>query len=191
VSQSAHIKNEYNHREEKNKRKEVQKNMTQQKTPFLREINVFWHVGDSGSGKSYTSKLLADTVGEDKVYFVTNYANGYLDRYTFEPILFLDEFRGQINFETLLTMLQGYKVLIPCRYRNIVGMWNEVHITSLLPPEKVYKNISSENLQPLRRRITTIVYHWKNEAGQPKTFELPMNEYSNYEDLKQKALGSN
>ena len=165
-------------------------------TPFLRDINVVWHVGEAGSGKSYTAKDYADKNGEDSFYFVSDYENGGLDRYNGEPILFLDEFRGQIKYSTLLSMLHGYKVQVHCRYTNCVSLWNEVHITSVLPPERVYQNMVSENrdldsIQQLKRRITTIVYHWKTENGEYKQFELPMSEYIDYETLKNNALGTN
>jgi hypothetical protein len=93
-------------------------------------------------------------------------------------------------------MLQGYKGQQHSRFTNCLGLWNEVHITSVLPPELVYQKMVSENrdldsLQQLKRRITTIVYHWQNEKGQFKSFELPMNRYKSYDDLKHKALGSN
>ena len=35
-----------------------------------------------------------------------------------------------------------------------------------------------------------IIYHWKNEKGQFKFYELPMSEYIDYETLKNKALGN-
>lgn len=164
-------------------------------TPFLRDINVIWHVGESGSGKSYTAKILSETVGEDGFYFVTDYDGGGLDRYNGEPILFLDEFRGQIKYSTLLSMLHGYKVQVHCRYTNCISLWNEVHITSVLPPERVYSNMVYENkdldtLQQLKRRITTIIYHWKDKKGQYKQFALPFENYVDYETLKNCALGT-
>jgi len=159
-----------------------------EETPYLRKINCIWHVGESGSGKSYTSKKIVDEKGEDYMYLVTDYDNGGLDNYNGEPILFLDEFRGQIKYSTLLTMLQGYKAQFHARYTNIIGLWNEVHITSVLPPDKVYKNMVTENqeldtLRQLIRRINTIIYHWKDNEGYYE-FVLPMEQYSDYESLK-------
>jgi len=133
-------------------------------TPFLREIKVFWHVGESGSGKSYVAKEIADDRGEDFIYMYVDYSNGGLDHYNGEPILFMDEFRGQIPYTVLLNMLQGYKVQAHARYANVVPLWDEVHITSVLPPEEVYRKMVEENknldtLEQLKRRITDIIYH--------------------------------
>lgn len=163
-------------------------------TPFLRDIKTTWHVGESGSGKTYFAKKLVETRGEESLYLVTDYENGGLDKYNGEPILFLDEFRGQIKYGTLLGMLQGYKQQFHARYTNIIGLWNEVYIATVLPPEKVYQNMVQENrdtdtLKQLFRRIDEIVYHWKDEDGYHE-YSMPMSEYIDYEDLKNRALGN-
>ena len=44
-------------------------------TPPLREVKVVWHIGESGSGKSYTYVKLCEKFGDDNVYFFTDYAN--------------------------------------------------------------------------------------------------------------------
>lgn len=162
-------------------------------TPFLRDINTIWHVGASASGKTYSVMKLIEQYGEENIYFVSDYDNGNLDKYNGEPYLFLDEFRGQIKYSVLLGMLQGYKQQFHARYTNIIGLWNEVHISTVFSPEAVYQNMVSENqnidtLTQLFRRINKIVYHWKDEKGY-HTYEMPMSEYINYEDLKNRALG--
>lgn len=163
-------------------------------TPAIRPISVFWHVGESGSGKTYTYVEYCEQFSEDHVYLVTDYENGGLDLYNGENYLFLDEFRGQIKYSTLLSMLQGYKQQFHARYTNIVGLWNEVHITSVFPPDKVYQNMVYENqdidtIKQLYRRINFIVYHWKDAKGYHQ-FALPMSEYTTYDSLKSLAVGS-
>ena len=163
-------------------------------TPFLRDIKTTWHVGESGSGKTYFAKSLVEQYGEDNLYLMNDYDNGGLDRYNGEPILFLDEFRGQIKYSTLLGMLQGYKQQFHARYTNIFGLWNEVYIATVLPPEMVYQNMVQENQavdtqKQLFRRIDTIVYHWKDDKGYHE-YSMPMSEYINYEDLKMRAHGN-
>lgn len=136
-------------------------------TPFVRDIKVIWHVGESGTGKSHTATELVSTVGEDNFYFICDYETGCFDKYNGEKILFLDEYRGQFKFSLLLSILHGYKSQCHARYTNIVGLWTEVHITSVLPPEKVYKRMVTDNedldsVQQLMRRITTVSYHFKD-----------------------------
>ncbi len=162
-------------------------------TPFLREIKVYWHVGKSGSGKSYSCLELAKEKGEDNIYLVNDYDNGFLDGYNGQPVLFLDEFRGQIRFSTLLSMLQGYKQTFHARYTNVLGLWNEVHITSVLPPEMVYRRMVSENreidnYEQLKRRLTAIVYHYM-ENGLYQKKEIPIEKYISYRVLTDKQEG--
>ena len=166
-----------------------------EKLPFVRDVNVVWHVGESGSGKSYTASKLVSEFGEDHVFFLTDYENGGLDTYMGQPVLFLDEFRSQWSFGKLLNMLDGYKQLVHSRYVNIPSLWREVHITSVKAPEMVYQSLVSEyqeqridTFEQLRRRISTVVYHWKDHDGVYHTYEMPGAEYKNYAQLVQCAF---
>ena len=163
----------------------------EKETPFLRDIKVYWHVGLSGSGKSFVANQIIEEYGEDNMYFVTDYENGGLDRYNGERVLFLDEFRGQIRYSTLLAMLQGYKQQFHARYSNITGLWTEVHITSVLPPELVYSNMVNEHkeldtIQQLLRRITEVVYHWK-VGEEYMSYHEPIEDYTTYKNLQRKC----
>lgn len=165
-------------------------------TPFLRDVNVIWHVGESGSGKSYTAQQLVTSYGEDYMYFVTDYESGFMDKYCGEPVLFLDEYRGQFKYSTLLTMIQGYKTQIHARYANAVALWSEVHITSVKTPDLVYETLiddererNIDTFEQLRRRISTIIYHWKDALGYHQ-YPMPMSEYQGYEHLATLARAS-
>lgn len=161
-------------------------------TPFLRNVEVTWHVGDSGSGKTYSVMQLIEKVGEEQVYFISDYEHPF-DKYNGQKILFMDEFRGQIRFSTLLAILQGYRSQISARYSNIFALWEEVHISTILPPELVYKKLvskddeESDTIKQLYRRISKIVYHWTS-AGAFNQFALSMEDYVSYPLLKQAAL---
>lgn len=162
-------------------------------TPFLRDVYVEWHVGGTGTGKSYIAKEIVDEQGEDAMYFINDYDNGCFDNYNGEDILFLDEFRGQLKYSTLLSILQGYKTQIHSRYSNIYSLWNRVVITSPLPPEEVYKKMITDNrlldsVKQLLRRINKIVYHYK-DGKEYKVFEQETVDYKNYDDLKYLAEG--
>ena len=161
-------------------------------TPTQREVTVYWHTGESGSGKSYTEVKLAKKHGEDFVYkIIDDKEKGFTDKYSGEPILFIDEMRGRIPYTQLLTMLDCYKSQIHARYTNIIGLWTEVHITSVFTPDILYQKMISNNktidtYEQLRRRINYMVYHYKKD-GEYFAYELPMSEYENYQQLKRKA----
>ena len=167
-------------------------------TPPHRDIRVVWHIGEAGSGKSYTYVKLCEQYGDDNVYMFTDYANkgvGGFDGYVGEPILFMDELKCEsLPFELLLTIMQGYRTQIHCRYSNCYSLWNEVHITSIFSPEDIYNGMVSREMQAkdtmkqLLRRITLIVYHYK-DGEEFKTFELLGREYKGYSQLKSLVLG--
>ena len=158
-------------------------------TPFKRDVRVIYHVGESGTGKSYESVKLVDIHGEDAVYMWGDYERGGVDNYNGQPILFMDEFRGQLFYATLLKVLDGYKIEMGARYSNVMPLWTEVHITSVFPPEKLYdemvkKHQSTDTIQQFLRRIDMIVYHWIDEDAKYCHFDMPMNQYVDYEALK-------
>ena len=163
-------------------------------TPALRQVNIYWHCGESGSGKTYEYIKLCEKYGEENVYLLNDYDKGGFDNYIGQKVLCMDEFRGQMRFALLMNLLDGYKVQIPCRYTNSYALWDDVHIFTVQPPEMVYKHMVEENrnidtFEQLKRRITSVIYHFKKEDNTYHCFSLPMEEYTNYEDLKNRSLG--
>lgn len=162
-------------------------------TPTIRDVAVHYLVGESGSGKSYTYSTLCEELGEDRIYFLTDYDGGGFDNYNGEPVLFMDEFKGQFRFGQLLTLIDKFKSQVHARYANVVALWNEVYITSVFPPEELYQKMVEEDKQgrdkqkQLMRRITDITYCFKNMEGSYEKYTVPMSEYQGYDKLKMKA----
>ena len=165
--------------------------------PIQQELYVEYHVGDSGTGKTYFYKQLCEKAGVDNIYILTDYdnnASGGLDSYMkigAPPILFMDEYKGfGISYGKLLIMLNGYtRMQTHSRYTNSYNLWNEVYITSVYPPEAIYQNMVSNEHQDLDsytqllRRINKIVYHYI-ENGEYKTYPIDSKDYTTYEDLR-------
>ena len=145
-----------------------------QETPFLRDVKVFWHYGETGTGKSYTSYQLIEAKGPDHVYVISDFENGGLDRYCGQEIFFMDEFRGQWKYAQLLVALEGYKKEMHARNTNTLPLWTEVHITSSLTPDECYHNVvdKHDSINQLLRRITEIIHHEKTPEGQYKTYSV-------------------
>jgi len=162
-------------------------------TPVIKDMVCEWHIGESGSGKTYYYKQLCDEIGADQIYFCTDFQNGGLDRYIEEgapPVLILDEFKGNMPFSQLLVMLDKYgRSQIHSRYTNAVCLWTRVIITSVYPPEAAYRMMveessrSVDSVKQLLRRLTTIVYHEKLDTGEYKTYEMPAEQYTTYAAL--------
>lgn len=165
-------------------------------TPVVRDVKVHYVTGESGSGKSYTYAMKCDEAGEGNIAFITDYDNGGFDHYAGEPILFLDEYKGQFKFSTFLTVLDHYKSQVHARYSNAVALWTEVYITSVFPPDQLYKKMVEEDdrgidkQQQLLRRITDITYCFRDLFGVYHRFTLPMEQYKNIEQLRSAAIKS-
>ena len=141
-------------------------------TPAEREVKVVWHVGESGSGKSYSRIRLIDEIGEENIYYLTDYTPGSMwDGYNGQVCVYMEDFKGEIRFGDLLRYLDKYKMDLHARYTNVKALWNEIHITSVLHPIGVYRRMLSEKDQqndkvdPLLRRISVLRYHWKDTDG--------------------------
>lgn len=166
-------------------------------TPLIKEMHNEWHVGASGSGKTFYYYQLCERYSVENVYMATDFENGGFDYYIEQgapPILFMDEFKGNMRFNQLLTVLDKYsRTQTHCRYSNTYNLWTTCIITSIFPPDEVYSLMVEDDKQArdkidqLLRRLDLIVYHYKQD-DEYKTFSIPASEYVNYDDLKRRAI---
>ena len=145
-------------------------NIRDSSTPIIRDMKVYWHVGRSGSGKSYERILMAQDLGsDDDIYYLTAFNSGAFDNYNGQSILWIEDYRGEFKLQDILRMLDKYKAEIPARYCNVKALWNEVHITSVLTPQECYCKSTLDDydrIEQLLRRITSICYHFKTDDNQ-------------------------
>lgn len=174
-------------------------------TALIKEITVEYHVGKSGTGKTNVYVELCgkedSPYSPDDIYLTNDFLNGGFDMYLEQgapPVLFLDEFKGvNMPYAVLLGILDKYSRLqVHCRYHNALCLWNRVVITSVYPPEEIYEIMTdkmhqkSDTFEQLRRRLTKIVYHYK-ENDEYKTYSISGKDYIDYADLKAMAHGNN
>lgn len=168
-----------------------------QETPIVREVSVHYIVGDSGTGKSYKYAELCAEHGESSVYHISDYQAGGFDLYQGEPIIFLDEYKGQYSYSFFLTLIDKYRSQVHARYSNVHMLWSEVYISSIYPPEMLYELMVPTHLRridtitQLLRRITDITYCYKDVAGDYRRLTLPMGNYNNYAALRDLAAENN
>ena len=148
-------------------------------TPFEREVLVCWHYGASGSGKSFSREELEKSYGVDEIFYMTNFnSNTRFDGYCGQKVLWIEDFKGGISFGDMLRILDRYKATFSARYNNIVGLWTQVHITSVYPPAAIYHRLVSDKdkgtdvIDQLYRRITLIRYHYVVNVGEEKVYEF-------------------
>ncbi len=165
-------------------------------TPLIKDMTCEYIFGESGTGKTNVYKELAEQEGEENIYFLSDYQNGGFDNYMLNGaphILFMDEFKGQMKYSTLLSILDVYsRAQIHSRYSNCFALWDRVIITSVFSPEAVYKLMvkkkrrEKDPMEQFIRRLTTITYKYV-ENGEYKSFSISAAAYGD-DELFKKAL---
>lgn len=121
----------------------------------FRELTVQYLWGQTGVGKT---RSVMEKHGYENVYQVTNYAHPF-DGYRGQPVMLFDEFRSSLTVADMLKYLDGYPLLLPCRYSDRVACYTTVYIVSNIPLEKQYPNVQfdePETWAAFRRRITDV-----------------------------------
>ncbi len=165
--------------------------------PVRKNMHCEWHVGESGTGKTYTYEKLCEKYGKENIFFTGYMTNGWCDSYMevgAPQILFIDELRPSANWQELLNVLDIYtQRSIHSRYRDIYPLWNQVYITSIYSPEEIYSQMINEDkrktdsFKQLLRRLDTIVFHYV-ENGEYKEYQISANEYQDYNELRHRAF---
>lgn len=105
-----------------------------------RNLNVEYIWGKTGVGKT---RGVMEEHGYDAVFRVTNYAHPF-DNYAGEDVLLFDEFRSSLPISDMLKYLDGYPVMLPCRYNDKVACFTKVYVVSNIPFESQYPIIQKE-----------------------------------------------
>ncbi|MBP8640493.1 MAG: replication protein [Oscillospiraceae bacterium] len=119
---------------------------------IFRKLDVTYLWGAAGVGKT---RSVMEEYGYDKVYKVTNYIHPF-DEYKGQDVMLFDEFRSSLLISELLHYLDGYPMVLPCRYSNKQACYTKVYILSNIPLEQQYRNIQAEQKETweaLLRRI--------------------------------------
>lgn len=80
----------------------------------------------------------------------------YFDEYSGEDVLILDTMAG-IPVNLLLSMMQGYPISLPARYRGRVAHYHYLYILEQFSPAQLWKALSPLQLSELLDSLTKIV----------------------------------
>lgn len=122
----------------------------------FRELRVEYIWGETGVGKT---RSVMEKYGYENVYRVTNYQHPF-DGYRGQDVILFDEFRSSLQIADMLKYLDGYPVMLPCRYADRVACFTKVYLISNVPMEKQYPNIQREEPETWKaflRRFNSIV----------------------------------
>lgn len=117
-----------------------------------RILHVTYLWGSAGVGKT---RSVMERYGYENVFRVTNYDHPF-DSYKGQKVILFDEFRSSLPFADMLSYLDCYPLLLPCRYADRVACYETVYIVSNIPLEKQYPNMQIDepaSYQAFLRRI--------------------------------------
>ena len=102
-----------------------------------RDLHVEYIYGDTGTGKT---RSVMEMYGYRNVYRVTDYQHPF-DGYMGQDVILFEEFRSSIPLGDMLKYLDGYPVVLPCRYANRQACFTKVYIITNISLAEQYKNI--------------------------------------------------
>jgi len=108
----------------------------------FRTLEVTYIQGATEMGKT---RYVMEKYGYKNVCQITGYQNGCFDKYQSEDILILDEFAHSFKIQDMNNFLDGYPLMLPCRYANKVACYTKVYIISNIPLELQYPLVRIEN----------------------------------------------
>lgn len=122
----------------------------------FRPLQVTYLWGKTGVGKT---RMIMEKYGYSNIYRVTNYQHPF-DTYKNQEIIVFEEFRSSLLISDMLLYLDGYPVVLPCRYTDKQACYTIVYIISNIPLEKQYLQTQSDSPETWRafvRRIQNFV----------------------------------
>lgn len=132
---------------------------TLNKLEDLRMRNIFrtemtkgyWYYGSTGTGKSHK----AFENYHPSTHYVLINDNGWWDGYTQQEVVIINDFRGWLNYDLLLQLVDKWPMSVKRRGREpIPFISKKIIITSSLSPDEVYHNrAENDKIEQLLRRF--------------------------------------
>lgn len=138
-----------------------------------RDLEVTYIFGKTGAGKT---RSVMDKYGYINCYRVTDYKHPF-DTYDGQDVIIFEEFRGGLKHGDMLNYLDGYPLLLPCRYFNRQACYTKVFIITNIPPDKQYQNIDPESQNAFFRRIHNVMEYTVNGVVEYKGVQAYKDRY--------------
>jgi hypothetical protein len=145
---------------------------------IYRKLEVEYIYGETGSGKT---RGIMEHYGYANVYRVTNYRNPF-DQYHGQDVIVFEEFTDSLPISQMLLYLDGYPVMLPCRYADKVACYTKAYILSNIDICSQYRDIQRnypETWKAFLRRINSVVVY---KAGAINKY--PCKEYIKFRPVE-------
>lgn len=129
-----------------------------------RDLEVTYLWGKTGVGKT---RSIMEKYGYSRVYRVTNYDHPF-DDYKGQDVILFEEFRSSLPIQDMLKYLDGYPLMLPCRYSNKAACFTKVYLVSNIPLSAQYPNVQVSEPETYRafcRRINQGDYKLLPDTG--------------------------
>ena len=129
-----------------------------------RDLEVTYLWGKTGVGKT---RSIMEKYGYSRVYRVTNYDHPF-DDYKGQDVILFEEFRSSLPIQDMLKYLDGYPLMLPCRYSNKAAYFTKVYLVSNIPLSAQYPNVQVSEPETYRafcRRINQGDYELLPDTG--------------------------
>jgi len=117
-----------------------------------RTLDVTYISGATGSGKT---RSVMEKYGYPNVYRITNYEHPF-DGYKGQDVIVFEEFRSSLRIGDMLSFLDGYPLMLPCRYADKAACYSRVYILSNIPLTEQYPQVQlsePKTWEAFKRRI--------------------------------------
>ena len=84
-------------------------------------------------------------------------------------MLILEEYRSQFKIADILNYLDGYPLLLPCRYFNRQACFTKVFLITNVPLEDQYRTVSEES----RNAFLAVSTRWSSTARMARWNMIP------------------
>lgn len=139
----------------------------------FRTLQTTYIYGATGLGKT---RFVMEKYGYENVCQITSYQHGCFDKYQSEDVILFDEFSSSLKIHDMNNYLDGYPILLPCRYANRVACFTKIYLIANIPLEYQYPTIRVETpaiWNAFIRRIHKVVHY----TGKNQYDELTTREY--------------
>lgn len=122
-----------------------------------RDVKTTYLWGSAGVGKS---RAIMEKHGHENVYRVTDKKNPW-DGYRGEDVVVFEEYRSNFGVENMLNWLDGYPIMLPCRYANRPATFTRVYIVTNITLEEQFQNVQEQHPETwgaFLRRIDDVVF---------------------------------
>jgi len=121
-----------------------------------RDVQTTYVWGAAGIGKS---RAIMEKHGAENVYRITDKKNPW-DGYRGEPVVVFEEYRSNFGVENMLNWLDGYPIMLPCRYANRPAQFTQVYLLTNIPLWEQFEGVQmnhAETWGAFLRRIDAVV----------------------------------